>query len=894
MTDPTRRQFLSLPALSALFVRSNLIRLEIGDASCRFTRENGTWAFDSVWVRGIKTVVPLSRSDSFFLSGGEAQSYSIETDSDARRTIRFRGISGAEVIYSIDRDYPLPRFDVTLTGVDSPVCAWRTAGASQDQSGAWATRGETACDAENREVFIDASGRLVFGHSRAAGVDAAYVIQAYLLQNLNRRGKSMQPSSTFFKSGRSESNRGYFGYWQLRIGPDQPKHFGIVFDRDLGGRMHDVCERYYARAVDSQVDLASVPDDYDPYRAIDLMPLRLSCPESLIPHYGWHMEEYFPGYAKASYPFGEDSGIQTAALLSFEGHATRRDWEKYFGQHVIQEMPLWAPADGEGFFTKRPGGWTRWAYNTDYVTKFPLMVGGNWSDSEHIYRTALLFDDAELKQKALGLMRHDVEVKLDLEKMWFPPCWNPLTGTSTDHRDDWETTAALGYCAEISSQFLYPETGDKKFLAIANRITDWLASQWGPEIRMNRLHANVNTFHCFMGPLVRSMVHRYERGGDARFLAIAQDLAWVMILTLCCTSDHDIAGRPLAGVTCVGVRGCVDYDCTPNLCHEKDLPFLDIMGALLPHVGGPGYAKFLAMQKLVLPRDSWKQAFRIQEQRGLNLRTNYDNYARAMANLAFGLNRSSDPMVAIYEQSVPIRDSRINAQRHIVLANGTKTARSTKVQVRFLQPGTYQIDLDGRNLGLRTAEELEAGIDVRVDANMTRRLRASLRGAAKRERQNPRYDASVTHLSDLPEFQAQRGVGLPIPVFRKDSSFRGNPLRITGQDFGKGLGLAANTVIAYRLDSRFEKFSAQFGIAEDAPAATGPKPSAYLTIFVDGRCCFTSGATFLDTPLHAIELDVRNAQILLLRMSGNWDDDGDLSNDMGNLGDPRLIGQLVS
>jgi len=56
----------------------------------------------------------------------------------------------------------------------------------------------------------------------------------------------------------------------------------------------------------------------------------------------------------------------------------------------------------------------------------------------------------------------------------------------------------------------------------------------------------------------------------------------------------------------------------------------------------------------------------------------------------------------------------------------------------------------------------------------------------------------------------------------------------------------------------------------------------------------TSGPTFLDTPLHAIELDVRNAQILLLRMSGNWDDDGDLSNDMGNLGDPRLIGQLVS
>ena len=55
--------------------------------------------------------------------------------------------------------------------------------------------------------------------------------------------------------------------------------------------------------------------------------------------------------------------------------------------------------------------------------------------------------DAGLKQRAMDLMRHDVLVKLDLENMFFPPCWNPLTGKLQDHRDDWQITPGLAYCA---------------------------------------------------------------------------------------------------------------------------------------------------------------------------------------------------------------------------------------------------------------------------------------------------------------------------------------------------------------------------------------------------------------------------------------------------------------
>lgn len=874
-----------------LVVQSSELRLETGDCSYRFTRQNGSWAFDSVWVRGKKTAVPLSRKDSFLTGGGEATGYTVVADTAERKEIRFVGMGGTEAFFDVEAGDRLPRIGIRLTGSDAPACAWRTVEAAANQRGAWATRGETASDAEGREVFIDGSGRLVFGHSLAGATDAAYVIQAEVLDNVNRRGKSMQPSETFIKSGRSEAAGGFFGYWQIRMTANQPKQFAIVFDRDLGGRLHDVCEKYYADAVDSQVSLAL--DSYDPYAALELMPLRLSCPESLIPNYGWHMEEYFPGYAKAAYPYGEDSGIQTAALLSFEGHATGRDWEKYFGQWVLSQMPLWGEADGKGFFTRRPGGWTRWAYNTDYVTVFPLMEGGNWSDSEHLYHTAVLFDDAALKERALDLMRHDLLVKLDLEKMYFPPCWNPLSGTLKDHRDDWETTAALGYCAEISAEILYPETRDAKFLQIADRITDWLASHWGPEERMNWLHPKVNTFHCWMGPLVRALVHRYERSKDPKFLEIAQDLAWVMILTLCTTNHKDSNGRPLLGVTCVGVRGCVDYDCTPNLCQEKDMAFNDIMGALLAHVSGPGYAKFLALDRLVLPRDSWKDAFRVQEQRGLNLRTNYDNYARGMANLAFAINRGSDLEVAIFERLAPRRDRAIRTRRDMILANPSAGARTTTVQARFLSPGRYRVDLNGRSLGVRTAAELQKGVGIAVPANSTSRLQLNLVTAQPATAPAARFDSSVTYLSDLAETAAQRGIGLPTPIFQKDRSFRGNRITLQGQAYDKGIGLAANTVIVYQLDGKYQKFAGTFGIDADAAATESPKPSAFLTVFVDGRCKFSSGPTFRDTPPQPIEVDLRHAQVLVLRMSGNWDDNGNLTNDMASVAEARLIGKAV-
>jgi hypothetical protein len=874
-----------------LTTTADSIRLQTGDAVCVFTKRGAGWAFESAEVRGVKTALPLTRADSFFTGSGEASQYRVVADTATRKEILFSG-PDFNVTYRVDASEHLPRFFIELDGPATPECFWRTAGASPDQRGAWVTRGETASDREGRDVFIDGSGRLVFGHSKAGAVDAAYVIQAELLDNINPRNKTMQVSDTFFGSLRQQDAGGYFGVWRLRFGAAQPKRFGIVFDRDLGGRIHDVCEKYYADAVDSQVQVTAVPPEFDPQLAVERLPVRLSCPESLVPGYGWHMEEYFPGYGHAEYPYGDECGIETGALLAYQGHATGRDWEKNFGKYVVHQMPLWGESDGKGYFTKRPGGWTRWAYHCDYAHPFPLMEGGNWTASEQLYWVAKLFGDEELKRRSMDLMRHDIFVKLDLANMTFPPCWNPVTGKLGDHRDDWNTTACLGYCAEICTEILYPETKDPQFLTIADRITDWLQSIWGPETRMNYLHPKVNTFHCWMGWLVRAMVHRYERTDRAEFLDTARDLAWVIILTLGTTEHRDHAGRSFTGVTCVGVRGCVDYDCAPNLCQEKDQAFLQNIGPLMNHVSGPGYAKYIALQKHVLPRDSWVAAFRIQEQHDLNLRTNYDNYVRAMTNLAFAINRSSDPEVCALEKSVSNFDTGIDSKRDIVLANGTVADRRSLIQPAYLKPGNYTVTLDGRPLGEKTAEQLLAGIEIQVPANSTRALKIAPVALAPPQTPPARnYDATETWLNSLQEMAAQRGIGLPRHTYQRNISFRGGPLSLSGTTYEHGLGLAANSVVIYRLDGRYKRFAALLGIADDAQGPDGPKPSAIVTLFLDGKCLYASGAVRPGEPIRNIDLDVRNAQVLTIRVSSNFDDNGDYRNDMVNLADARLIGK---
>jgi hypothetical protein len=875
--------------MTNLQIQPGSIRLEVGQQSYEFTQDaTNTWVFAGVSVNGVKTAVPLSAQDSFFVGGGRASSYTVRANSTQVREITF-ALGTNAVTYKVDASDMLPMVHVAIAGPASTTVAYRTVAADPEQHGAWVTRGETASDAENKEVFIDGSGPMVFGHSKAGNVDAAYVILAKVGKHIQHNGRTQQKSNTYFKSGRTDTGQGRaFSFWQLRMGPGEPTQYGLLFDRDLGGRFSNVCEKYYAGVVDSLVNLADIAMDYDPDKALQKMPLRLSAPDAFIPGYGWTMEEY----TQHAYPYAHDSSIQTGNFLAFEGLATGRDWEKNFGKFILDKTPL-VGKDGTSFFVYRPGGITRWGYNSDYQRPFPRVDGGGFGDTQALYTTAQMTGDAKLKAIALQMMQHDVNVKLDLEKMLFAPCWNVETGAPGDTRDNWAITTLLAYAAELCSQNLTPETHDPAYLQKADRICAWFKSILDPETRMNYLNDGVNMYNCWAGWIPVALIHKYERSGDRTYLDIAKDVSWVQILTLGVTADKDPQGRAFTGVTCVGVRGCVDYDCAPNLCQEKDQVFVNVIGPLLDHASGPAYAKYLQLQKIALPRDCWNDAFGVQELRDINLRTMYDTYMRGMANLTYALNKSTDPKVAAVEKLVSKRDLAIGHQRDTVLANGTQEDRTTTLHVRYLQPGTYRLFIEGADQGKRTDSELSAGFPVRVPANATRSVKVALLSLTTVAPPPSGYDGSVTYLSNLVEVDSQRGVGLPAPTFVKDKSFDGGALSVQGKSYQKGLGCAANTAIVYDLDRQYQRFQAVAGLNAAILSATDPAPSVNFTVFVDGICKFDSGPITASAPAKPIDVDVRNAKTLVLRISDNWDSDGRSDHDRGNWADARLSGKAL-
>jgi len=75
---------------------------------------------------------------------------------------------------------------------------------------------------------------------------------------------------------------------------------------------------------------------------------------------------------------------------------------------------------------------------------------------------------------------------------------------------------------------------------------------------------------------------------------------------------------------------------------------------------------------------------------------------------------------------------------------------------------------------------------------------------------------------------------------------------------------------------------------------TNPAPSVFFTAFVDGKLVFESGPMFAATPPREAKADVRQARMLMLQMSCNWDDNGESKNDQGDWANARLIGKLAN
>jgi hypothetical protein len=120
----------------------------------------------------------------------------------------------------------------------------------------------------------------------------------------------------------------------------------------------------------------------------------------------------------------------------------------------------------------------------------------------------------------------------------------------------------------------------------------------------------------------------------------------------------------------------------------------------------------------------------------------------------------------------------------------------------------------------------------------------------------PPPDAAEIPLSVLPPETVVQTAGW----LRFDRNLAGQPLRIGGHTYQRGIGTHAMSRITYRLDGAYRTFLADAGI----DAAVGKRGSVVFTVEVDGTAKFTSPLVTGGTAALPIDVDISGARTLTL------------------------------
>jgi hypothetical protein len=143
----------------------------------------------------------------------------------------------------------------------------------------------------------------------------------------------------------------------------------------------------------------------------------------------------------------------------------------------------------------------------------------------------------------------------------------------------------------------------------------------------------------------------------------------------------------------------------------------------------------------------------------------------------------------------------------------------------------------------------------------------------------------AVYLSDLkPKKATAEGYnGLAWP-WAADRSVKGNPLRLGGQTFDKGLGTHPRTTLVYDLGGKYRRFEALVGL----DPVTGRRGVADVRVLVDGKEVRVEGLVGLaaGTSPRAVSADVTGAKELTLVV--DYGPAGDVQTDV-NWGDARLV-----
>ena len=119
-----------------------------------------------------------------------------------------------------------------------------------------------------------------------------------------------------------------------------------------------------------------------------------------------------------------------------------------------------------------------------------------------------------------------------------------------------------------------------------------------------------------------------------------------------------------------------------------------------------------------------------------------------------------------------------------------------------------------------------------------------------------------------------------------DATFGGDPIRIAGRTFKKGIGCRAKCAVMFKVNGRADRFRAIVAMDESSTEDATGRFRVYNEDFFANKVLWDSGPMAKDSPAKEIDIGLKGVQCLMLVFDGK--------ESLGNWADTRVISHLVS